>query len=165
MNNERLFFVLLLFLIACKQSDNGIQIKNEYYKDGHLKSQTTLLDNQKDGVQVNFYYSGGVKSVLNYLKGKLDGEQVFFYDNGFVEQKFIIKNGLKNGFWYYYYSSGAMKSSRYCKNGMEVLYCADYWNDTLNLLKSSLHFNDSGQIYFKRNYDVNGNFTNQEGKR
>ncbi|MEI6950340.1 hypothetical protein V9K67_24375 [Paraflavisolibacter sp. H34] len=157
------FIFILLFLICCGRSKQGIHIENTYFEKGGIKSRTTYLDDHMDGVQVNYYYSGGVSSVLNYLKGRMDGEQVYFYDNGFVEQKFTIKNGVKNGFWYYYYPSGAMKSSRYCINDKEVLYGADYWDDTLNLIKASLHFNDRGLIYLKKNFDVNGNYLNQEG--
>jgi antitoxin component YwqK of YwqJK toxin-antitoxin module len=115
-------------------------------------------------MEINYYHSGSIASIKSYIKGKMDGEQLWFYDNGFVEQKRVFKDGIPDGPWYVYYPSGAIKNFRYTINNKDVAG-VDYWEDTIGIIKSSLHFNDSGQIFYKKNFDQFGNFIDEEGIR
>lgn len=159
---RKFLFVFLFIIASCQANKTNQSFVFDYYENGLIKSQSNFSNGKENGFRISYYDNGGIKSVLHFYNGLQDGEQVFFYPNGFVKEKFISKNDQKNGFWYFYYPSGAMKNSRYCMNGMEVYLGADYWDDTLNLIKSTLHFNDRGQVFQKKNFDIDGHFVNDE---
>jgi antitoxin component YwqK of YwqJK toxin-antitoxin module len=82
---------------------------------------------------------------------------------GKVEQIINFQNGVKNGHFYSFYESGALKSHRFLSNSKEILYGADYYDDSISILKSSLHFNNKGELFYKKNFNKNGSFESEEG--
>ncbi len=71
-----------------------------------------------------------------------------------------------NGSAYYYYdTTGAIKNFRYFRDGRQVLFGVDYWDDSIGVIKSSLHFNNSGEIYYKKNFNEVGEVVSEEGSR
>ena len=81
----------------------------------------------------------------------------------------LIKNFYKDGksegnAYYFYDTTGALKNFRFFKNGKEY-DGLDFWNDSLCQIKSILYFNDSGQLYYKRNFDKSGMFSGEEGHK
>lgn len=159
---RKILFVYTFILASCQANKTNKSFVFDYYENGLIKSQSNFSNGKENGFRISYYDNGGVKSFLHFSNGLQEGEQIIFYPNGFVKEKYISKSDQKNGFWYFYYPSGAMKNSRYCMNGIEVYLGADYWDDTLNLIKSSLHFNGRGQVFQKKNFDINGHFVNEE---
>lgn len=160
-----LFTFAYIFLIcSCKEKANEIN----YYSGNQIKG-ITIYNKDSAGLKTvySFYENGKPKEIHGYDKnGDYAGEQLWFYPSGVLNRKILIKNGKANGNGYYFYdSTGTLSGHRYFRNDKEVFHGAEYWNDTIGITKSSIYFNDSGQIYYKKNFDENGNLINEEGKR
>ena len=164
-NSIPLFLIICsLFSTSCNQSNNSKStVIKKYYQDGSLESESQLVEGKKNGQQINYYQDGTVRSILHYKDDKANGQQCFFYENGSLEQKVEEKAGIGNGHAYFFYKDGAIQSLRYYSNGKEINYGVDFWDDTFSVIKSKLFFNDSGQIYHKKNYDSLGGFLSEEG--
>lgn len=154
---------IFVLLNSCLNKNSNI----EYSTNGKLKTIIITPPNSNHRIEYNFFENGKLKSVHKYIDKLYDGEQLWFFSDGNLDRKIQFNNGKANGKAYYFYdSSGSLIHSRYFRDNREVLYGADYWdNDSLNIMKSSLHFNDSGQIYYKKNFDKDGKFLSEEGNR
>jgi antitoxin component YwqK of YwqJK toxin-antitoxin module len=159
--------VLLLsfFLFSC----NDMVSNNEkYYNSGTIK-ELVISDKKMPGIEIvySFYETGGIKEIHRYNEKKqLHGEQFWFFDNGILEKKMpIYEDKAKGNAYYFYPNNGALKNDRYFRNDKQVFYGADYWGDSMGTMKASLHFNDNGEVYYKKNFDENGKFINEEGKK
>ncbi len=160
--------VAIVLLSSCSAKQN---IKYKYTSDGKLTEiiipENYQIENSKS-IIYKFYDNGNIKSIQRMNKdSQLTDENLWFYNSGHLSKKIPFNNyGVAKGNAYFFYdSTGAIKNHRFYRNGKEVLLGGDYWNDSFGTLKSSLHFNDSGIIYYKKNFDKNGNFINEEGKR
>lgn len=162
------FGIYLLFLIASctSKSNNESHGRNlELYSNGNIKSEWVVVNGLKEGIQISYYESGVVKSMFNYHKGEKIGDQLWFHENGMLSQKVNFKNGVANGMAYYFFPSGNLKSDRFYNNDIVNGIGADYWDEEFGVLKSTLHFNDSGHIYYKKIFDTTGIFIAEEGKK
>ncbi|MDP4283681.1 MAG: hypothetical protein Q8891_04620 [Bacteroidota bacterium] len=118
-------------------------------------------------LQVSFYKDGEIKEIKRYKDNGLGtGEHLWFFPNGKLDKKIPFKNGLAQGNGYYFYdSTGTFSAHRYFRNDIPVYQGEEYWEDSIGMIKSILYINDSGKIYYKKNFDKNGNFINEEGKK
>lgn len=117
-------------------------------------------------VKIGRYDNNNIKSIKRYNDNNiLFGEAIWFYHNGNLEQKVVFKNGKENGHAYYFYPSGALKSHRFWINGKMTGYCADYWDDTVGMIKASLLYNDHGELIYKKSFDKTGKIVNVEGQQ
>ena len=132
-----LFLVIMLF--GCETKDKNV--KNEYYSTGEIKS------------------------IKRYKNKLLDGEAIGFYVSGNVREKTQFHKGKAEGYTYYFYPSGCLEGYRYYRNDKEVGIGLEYYDFPLSNIKSILHFNDSGQIFYKKNYDEHGGFLSEEGRK
>lgn len=117
-----------------------------------------------DQTKIEYYKNGTIKSLLRYEDSKLNGECTWFYPNGMLDQKMIYKNGKANGNSHYFYPSGALKSHRYWRDDKMVGFVADYWDDTVGIIKSSLFFDNNGNLIYKKDFDPHGNIVNEQGR-
>ena len=157
--------ILAILFVGCQESQHIEKtLMKEFYSNGALKSETVIVDKEKIRKMV-FHENGHIKTISFYKNDILHGEQLWFYDNGTLEQKVNYVDGKRQDKAYFFYPSGRIKHSRILKNDIEIMFGADYWDDSLNLMKSSLHFNDSGQIYYKKNFDSNGQLLSEEGHK
>lgn len=163
---KQLMLIYSLFLMSCQNITTGNETKNvkEFYPDGALKSEIFKISDTYQ-LKISFFENGTVSNLFRLKNGKMDGEQVWFLKNGTIDQKVLYSNGVKNGNAYFFYPSGTLRNTRFFKDGKENLFGADYWDDTLNIIKSSLHFNEKGEVFYKKNFDKNGNLLNEEGRR
>ncbi|MDQ6756812.1 MAG: hypothetical protein M3004_07745 [Bacteroidota bacterium] len=145
-------------------ADNSSKNLN-YYENGNVKKLVVITNTEK--IEYSFYENGQIQTIRRFnSNGLLSGEQLWFYPNGMLDQKMLYLNNKKDGNGYFFYdTTGALKHFRFFRNGKETLFGSDYWGDSMDLMKSSLHFNDSGQIFYKKNFDKNGKFVSEEGKR
>ncbi len=85
--------------------------------------------------------TGNVLAIQTYNQAeKLHGRCYYFYkESGFLEGDFNYINGVKVG--------------------NAVIY-----HDSTALVKSTMLYNDEGQLYFRITYDIDGNIISKEGK-
>lgn len=150
---------------SCKERKSN---KIKYYKESIIKE--LIVPNKEvlgDTIVCSFYENGNIKEIHRFnRKGQYVGEQLFFYPDGTLDRKIRLKNGIADGNAYYFYdTSGTLNGHRYFRNDKEVFHGTDYWEDSIGIIQSSLYFNDSGQVYYKKNYDKNGNLISEEGKQ
>jgi len=114
--------------------------------------------------KVEYHRDGTVKFIKRYNEGILNGQSQWFYENGNLEQTVLFKAGKEYGNAYYFYPSGALKNFRYWREGKMVGYVADYYDDTVGIIKSVLLYDD-GRLIYKKNFDSLGRFINEEGNK
>jgi hypothetical protein len=165
-NNVILLFIcmnIILSVTSCKQK---LVSKDKYYDNGGIK-EMTKFDKNGSKIVYTFYEDGNIDEIKKYNKnGQLCGQQLWFFPDGILDRQIPMYNDKASGNAYYFYdTTGALRNFRFFRNDKETLYGADYWGDSLDLIKATLHFNDSGQIYYKRNFDRFGKFLSEEGTR
>ncbi|MGC4099977.1 toxin-antitoxin system YwqK family antitoxin [Ferruginibacter sp.] len=166
-SNYPVLLVLVLALIFCSCAGRSSK-QITYYENGKIKS--VIINNagtDKLRIELSFYENGEVKEIhrLNQ-EGQFQGEQLWFYNDGILDRKIPVQNGLAGGNAYYFYdTTGTLNGHRYFRMDKEVSYGADYWEDSLGIIKSSLLFNDSGQVIDAKFFDKNGHFVREEGKK
>lgn len=155
---------IVLFTTSCNSSQKENIL---YHNNGNIKQIITYTKDNAFKTQYTLDSNSVLKSIEKFNKyGIVEGEQLYFYNSGIIDRKIIFKNGTKEGNAYYFFdTSGALKYFRYFRNDKQVLYGADFWGDSMDVMKSSLHFNDNGQIFYKKNFDENGKFISEEGKK
>ncbi len=100
MKKNKLTFIFLLFLllfISCSKKN----IK-EYYPDGRLKEEYTLLKGKKEGLCKSFYPSGKIKFEVTFKNGRENGMVKSYYENGNLKFKGVLKDNQPQG-WYVFY--------------------------------------------------------------
>lgn len=157
--------IVQFILFGCNSHSPKEKIfEEEYYANGRLKA--IAIPRSDGAIQVlSFDSIGNCTNLLISKNKQMEGEQLWFYPNGFLKQKTGYKLGKPDGFLYQYYSTGAIKSSRFLKDGIEQEFGLDYYDSHIGITKSTLYFNDNGEIYFKQNFDSLGNLIAEEGKK
>ena len=164
-NGLIIFFALsCIVLYSCVKKNRNDLI---YYDNGTIKRMVIYKkDSDMVMTEYSFYENGEIKSVQRLNKGHLDGEQLWFYIDGKLEKKITyIDHKKQRNAYFFYDTTGALKNFRFYRSGREALYGVDYWGDSMDIIKASLHFNDSGQIFYKKNFDENGKLVSEEGNR
>ena len=155
----------LFMIYSCK---NGINDEAKYDSASTIKK---IIVNNKNLIKYtviySFYENGEIKEIHKYdNNGKRSGEQLWFDSNGILEKKIPLLNGRAEGNGYFFYTpSGTMSGQRYYRNDNPVFQGSTYWEDSLPMIHSIIYFNDSGHIYYKKNFDRNGGFINEEGRK
>ena len=118
------------------------------------------------GLKISYYPNGKIKSIKHYYQDTLlTGEAVWFYPSGVIEQKAQFVDGIRDGPCYNFYPSGRLQWYRNYKLGLRIKSGIDYYDSPILIVKSLLFFNDSGHLYHKLNYNENGKFISEEGKK
>jgi len=113
----------------------------EFYDNGQVSFQATVVDNKFVGVKTSYFENGNLKEVDSLLHPcdldycDCDGKISKYYSNGQLQQTFESKNGVANGqvILYARDSSGKIRS------------ISDYKNDKKNGVTKT--FYRSGKIY------------------
>jgi antitoxin component YwqK of YwqJK toxin-antitoxin module len=152
--------VVILFH-SCKNESSPYKIICDDKEN--IKGIVKLSKSGNDTINISIRSNGD----FNYLKTGSDeaGQTIWFSNKNTVDQIFNYKNGKKNGHFYSFYESGAIKEHRYLSNGKEILFGADYYNDSVGIIKSALHFNSMGELFYKKNFDSTGKFISEEGHK
>ena len=143
------------------------QVFNRYYQRVVIILVCYLLFNGCTNADKNidYYPNGKIKSIKYYSKKILNGECVWFYNNGFIERKVIYVDGKMNGNSYYFYTSGALKSKRFWSNDKTIGFAAEYWDDTLGILKASILFDRNGTLIHEKDFDQHGYLIHDIGRK
>jgi antitoxin component YwqK of YwqJK toxin-antitoxin module len=161
-----LFGLVVFFLIAsCNIQQGNIpsNVKFSRSKDGSIKT-LKIIQNNKE-VIFRFDKLGNCEQIEQYKNHLRDGEQLSFFHGALIQKAWYSLN-LPNGYLFDFYSnSGALKSYRQLSFGKERDLGLEYYNAGVPVIKSSLYFNNNGEIYFKQNFDSMSNFVSEEGKK
>jgi len=87
------FLVSILLLIAC----SSVEVREEYFDNGILKSRIEFLAGVKHGYCIDYYKSGIVRSELVYIDGKLNGVCKWYHENGNVKIYANYEDSLCHG--------------------------------------------------------------------
>lgn len=138
-------FVIVILVVGCKNPD----VKKEI----------------NDDTKKIFYYADGKVQAIKYFKDSLlSGECFWFYPNGKMKQISTYLQGKANGYAFFFYESGALQSCRLYSEGKIVGYTVNYFDKSIDLKQSIFLFNDSGQLYYKKEFDTLGNVIKEQGK-
>jgi antitoxin component YwqK of YwqJK toxin-antitoxin module len=90
---------------------------SEYYDDGTLKAEKTLIKSSEYGPLKTYFPGGMLQNEAYYVAGKLDGLVKIYNENGkpLFEQDF--KNGIPDGYLKEYDADGRVKSETFYKAG------------------------------------------------
>lgn len=126
---------------------------------------SVLKKGSNDATKKIFYYPDGKIQTIKYFKDSLlSGQSFWFYPNGTMMQIATYVQGKANGLAYFFYESGALQSCRIYSEDKLVGYTVNYFDKSVDLKKSIFLFNDSGQLYYKKEFDTLGNVIREEGR-
>lgn len=89
----------------------------EFYLDGKLKKEKTVIGGQNNGSFKTFYPDGTLQSEASFVNGKRNGGYKVYSDSGklIMEKNYI--NGVANGYFREFDESGVLKSQIQYENG------------------------------------------------
>lgn len=108
----KIFFLLIvcaLLLLRCG-NNNATQEVIEKYPDGEIKLKYVLKNGKIEGVRNEYYKNGNLKSVENWHDSLLSGVSKYYYPNGEIEEERAYTKGRPSGCWYSYYRNKRLKS-------------------------------------------------------
>ena len=70
-------FLIIPYLLSAQG-----EIKREYYSNGKLKSDGTIVNGVRNGLYKEFYESGKLWKEWNYENGKEEGLSVWYFEDG-----------------------------------------------------------------------------------
>jgi antitoxin component YwqK of YwqJK toxin-antitoxin module len=130
MKNVLLMFIALTCLLAmnaCNDSvsaDDSVDVRNEYYESGELKSETPYIDGKIHGIEKWYYESGELLFEIPFVNGKIHGIWKTYYKSGQLMRESPFTNGKIHGIVIDYYENGQIKE--------ETLYVDGELIDTIN---------------------------------
>lgn len=125
-----------------------------YEKSGKLHSQTTYINNQKNGSE-KYYQNGHVAVSVSYAYGQKTGLEDFYdFASGKLNLEIDYINGKKNGTEKVYYKSGKLLTEVTYVNNKENGVQKVYYEDG-KLKQESIFTND--KVISVENYDEKGN--------
>lgn len=89
----------------------------EFYFDGKLKKEKTLINGQDNGSFKIFYPDGTIQSEAYFINGKMNGGYKAYSDSGKLITEKNFMNGIANGYFREFDESGALKSQTRYING------------------------------------------------
>ncbi|MBN1414903.1 MAG: toxin-antitoxin system YwqK family antitoxin [Bacteroidales bacterium] len=115
-----------------KTDPNAPEIAYEYYDNGKIKSEVSMVDTFRQGITKNYNRSGQLISEVMYEKDMKHGWAKNFYPSGQVHSKMMYQEDIKNGDEIWYYESGKeYRISPYVNGKREGMQKAFYENGNL----------------------------------
>ena len=116
-------------------------------------------------IKYGYHSNKEIRFIKRYKNNLLEGQSQWFYEDGTIEQTVRFNEGKESGSAYYFHEDGTLKSCRHWRGGKMVGYATDYYDDTLEIIKSILLFNSDGHLVYKKNFDTTGHLIGEEGMR
>ncbi len=116
-------------LITDAAETTVVDIRNQYYSNGKVRSSGSYKDGEKHGVHRDYDASGNITAsrIYEYGKevgrgiigstGRLEGPWKELYENGTVKEEGTYENGLRSGKWRYYHPSGKLSQNGSFRKG------------------------------------------------
>lgn len=142
-----LMIIFSLVIIGCSNVNKKHQI--DYYNNGQIRSDITLIENIKNGEVLTYFEDGSLAvkgyftknkrdkkwyfydentkkliAVENYIDGKLEGEQLYYYPDGKLKVKGDYKEDNRVGFWQMYDEDGRLSVQNIFLDGEQVISVA-----------------------------------------
>ena len=161
--------------LTAKDFDTGIEIKEDYDKQGNLIFQGSFKKEIPIGIHRYFNNNGEVvKSETYDIEGNLiakgvvlqngleDGSWVYYYSNGKKRAEGVFRYGIKTGNWTYYYPNGKIQQKGSYTSG-KLTGSWEWYYETGELLREeyyiygsldgeSVEYSVLGEIISKGNY-------------
>ncbi len=141
MKNFFLFACILSILVSScgKPAKNetqpapGTVIVREKYRSGGIKSESTVINDQKQGITKNFDLQGRLISEVNYVDNVKEGMATNYYAaSGKIYSTMMYKKDIKEGDEIWYYESGKpYRISPYIQDKIEGIQKYYYENGQL----------------------------------
>ena len=161
----------MCFFYSCKKTGiekttiiyNGdtLRLETLYNKQGNISSEWTYKDSVKHGYVKLFYPNGKLESYTEYKQGKRDGVVETYNPDGTAYCKGFNKQDKRDSVRFWFYKDGTInnKNNFYDDHNWRDQY--EYYPD--HTLKEYTFYSDTS-ITYKRTYNKDGQFVNEEGK-
>lgn len=101
----------IALLTACED------IRKEEYPNGKLRSETTYVNDKKQGPETEYYENGNLRREANYVEDRREGVSKEYYEDGSLQAEYNYVNGYIEGEVKHYYKNGKLESkANYSKN-------------------------------------------------
>jgi antitoxin component YwqK of YwqJK toxin-antitoxin module len=184
--NKRIFYIEACNPSASYRNTRGERWWHDGYEGLLINLRTHFNhpppDSGYNGLHKSFYGNGETEWEASYTNGQLDGSRKIYYANGslHIDEQFV--NGQPHGWHKKYYKSGCLHEEILYKNGKRIqskewghpsnrdryrgLYQEFYYRDSTysiqkkydenGRLKEETEYNDSADMYEKRQYYPSG---------
>lgn len=110
-------------------NDNLIQGSVKmFYQNGALQAELSFTDSKKNGIEKSYYPSGKIKHIGVNNLGKQDSTWIWLYEDGTTEEVSNWINGASHGEDISYYENGRIKMFRFYYFG-DLMYIREYDNN------------------------------------
>ena len=129
MLQKTFLFLFLLFIGSTSFCQKRYQ--KVFYKNGQIKEEGWLLNDQKIAFW-KFYYANGNLEKEGHFMANLETNYWYFYDKDSSKKKEgHYKKGSKNNWWLFYDINGHLNHKCQLKNNQKNGYCLIYENRKL----------------------------------
>lgn len=133
--------------------DNGK--KTDYFYDGKIEAEYTLLNGKLNGQLKVYYRNGKIKKIGNFSNGAENGQFKEYDEDGNLTAEYTMKNGKKNGIFKFYENGEISSSTIYkedVKNGQHIEYFYNKETGKLNGKYIGNYLNDEKNDIWKLVY-------------
>ena len=155
-----------ILIISAQFSDGKIDVK-DYFENGSIKRESSYLNGQPNGKEIEYFENGEIKRESNFINGQRNGKQIEYHPNGEVYQKSNWVNDKTEGTSEYYRENGTIQwRSNYLNglsDGLTEFFRPDGRKSLTTSYKNGLKNGDeitydilgNNSIYSKVNYQNN----------
>lgn len=114
----KIYFLLIVFCIACSNNQQSIEIKEIKNGNLHTIEKGVLINGKRDGYWITVEEDSRFIKIESYYKNDvLNGPIKLYTDDGLLMSEGYMKNDSTNGLWTYYYGNGKTRSRGLLENG------------------------------------------------
>lgn len=110
-------------LTAC-----GDDIRVEKYPSGKVRTETTYVNDKKQGPEREFYENGNLKREVSYVNDRKQGISKEYYDDGSLQAEYNYEDGYIDGMVVRYHKNGNVSSKAEYKQNKQVAF-GEYFNE------------------------------------
>jgi antitoxin component YwqK of YwqJK toxin-antitoxin module len=147
------YFLLLTVLISLTIF---AQDKVEYYPNGNIKAEYTLIDGKANGEVRTYNENGKLFNISNWENDIQHGQSTVFYESGEKFKVMSFKNGIQSDSMLVYYKNGQLMEVSTIKEGKKEGPFTEYYENgnlkSISNLKNGLYhgkckfYNENGDI-------------------
>ena len=64
--------------VSIEKTEDGLTIRKTHYKNGTIKSEVSLKDGKREGLEKTYYENGKLQTKVSYKNGKENGIKQFY---------------------------------------------------------------------------------------
>ena len=97
-------------------------VRTEEYPSGKIRSQTTYVNDKKEGPEKEFYENGNVKREATYKNDRREGIVREYYEDGSLEVEYNYSDGYIDGLVTRYHKNGKVASKAPYKQNKQIAF-------------------------------------------